>query len=32
VAKRLLDKLERALAQNPNASAPLAGEFRGLFK
>ena len=32
VAQRVLDKLERALAQNPDAGVPLAGEFRGLFK
>ncbi len=32
IARRLLEKLEHALAQNPNIGIPLAGEFRGLFK
>ena len=31
-ARRVLDKLERALAANPRAGVPLAGEFHGLFK
>ena len=31
-ARRLLDKLERALAGNPNVGDPLRGEFRGLYK
>ncbi len=30
--KRLLDKLERTLAENPDAGEPLRGEFRGLYK
>ncbi len=32
VARRVLEKLERALTDNPNAGVPLTGEFRGLFK
>jgi len=29
---RLLDKLEDALSENPNAGSPLKGQYRGLFK
>ncbi len=32
VVRRVLDKLERTLSANPNAGAPLTGEFKGLFK
>ena len=32
VARRVLDKLERTLAANPNAGISLTGEFHGLFK
>ena len=31
-ARRVLEKLERALTANPDAGLPLTGEFRGLFK
>jgi mRNA interferase RelE/StbE len=31
-ARRVVDKLERALSSNPDAGIPLPGEFRGLFK
>ena len=31
-AKRLLDKLEHALADHPEAGEALRGEFRGLYK
>jgi len=29
---RLLDKLEEALSEDPNAGSPLKGQYRGLFK
>ena len=32
VARRLLDQLERVLADDPDAGEPLRGEFRGLYK
>ena len=32
VARRVVEKLERALGGNPHAGIPLTGEFRGLFK
>ena len=31
-ARRVLEKLERALSAHPDAGAPLSGEFRGLFR
>ncbi len=31
-ARRILEKLERALSASPNAGSPLTGEFRGLFR
>ena len=31
-ARRILEKLERTLSDNPDAGIPLSGEFRGLFK
>ena len=31
-ARRILTKLERTLSTNPDAGAPLTGEFRGLFR
>ena len=31
-ARRVIERLERALSKDPNAGIPLTGEFRGLFK
>ncbi len=31
-ARRVIERLERVLSQNPNTDIPLTGEFRGLFK
>ncbi len=31
-ARRIVEKLEGTLAENPRAGVPLSGEFRGLFK
>ncbi len=31
-ARRVIERLERALSQHANAGIPLTGEFRGLFK
>lgn len=31
-ARRVLEKLERILGDNPDTGIPLTGEFRGLFK
>ena len=29
---RILDKLEQALSENPDAGTPLKGQYRGLYK
>lgn len=31
-ARRVIERLERALSQNSNVGIPLTGEFHGLFK
>lgn len=31
-ARRILERVERDLAANPDRGAPLSGEFRGLFR